>query len=132
MSPAPGPVPTAPPMMMAPAAEKTAMPVAGGALVLIAGILGLGQGAVLFLPGAALAGIPGGESLAAILAICGGIFVIFGLVAIVGGIMAVQRKMWGLALVGSILGLLALGFILGSVLSLVGLILIAISKKEFA
>ena len=54
------------------------------------------------------------------------------LLAIIGGIMAIQRRMWGLALVGSIMGLLfAWGWIVGSVLCLVGLILIAISRNEF-
>jgi hypothetical protein len=42
-----------------------------------------------------------------------------------------MRKMWGLALVGGIFGLLGVGFILGSVLGIVGLILTAISRKDF-
>jgi cobalamin synthase len=46
--------------------------------------------------------------------------------------MALRRKMWALALVGSILGLFTFGFYgISSILSLVALIILAISRKEF-
>jgi len=46
--------------------------------------------------------------------------------------MAVQRKSWGLALAGSILGLFTIGFVFeATVMSLIALILLAISRKEF-
>ncbi|MEK6851013.1 MAG: hypothetical protein AABY30_00585, partial [Candidatus Thermoplasmatota archaeon] len=67
-----------------------------------------------------------------LIVICCGIEIIFSLIALIGGVFAIQRKMWGLGLAGGILGLLTWGFFIGSILALVGLILIAISRKEFA
>src|SRR3989304_5163786 len=80
-----------------------------------------------------IAGIPGAEGLAAIIVVCGAIGIIFGLIALIGGVMALQRKKWSLALIGSILGLFTIGFVVfeASILSLVALILLAISKNEF-
>jgi len=115
---------------MAPPQEKSMLPVAGGALTLVSGVLAIGQGAIIAggagIPGVGL--VPGFETA---LLLCGSIFIIFGLIAVLGGAMGVMRKMWGLALVGGIFGLLGVGFILGSVLGIVGLILTAISRKDF-
>ena len=46
--------------------------------------------------------------------------------------MALRRRMWGLALVGSILGLFTIGYFgLSSLLSLIALIVLVMSKDEF-
>ena len=66
-----------------------------------------------------------------ILLICGGVGIVFSIIALVGGVFALQRKMWALALVGSILGLLTVGFVAGSVMSLIALILLVVSHEEF-
>ncbi|KYK29735.1 MAG: hypothetical protein AYK23_04970 [Candidatus Proteinoplasmatales archaeon SG8-5] len=67
-----------------------------------------------------------------ILMVCGVIFIIFSILALLGGIMAITRKSWGFAVVGAIFGLLTIGpYGLGFVLGLVALILIIISKDEF-
>jgi hypothetical protein len=72
------------------------------------------------------------EQLQSILATCSIIGCIISIFALVGGIVAVKRKAWGLAIVGGILGLFTIGpFFLGSIISLIGLILVAISRKEF-
>ena len=57
---------------------------------------------------------------------CGAILIVVAIIALLGGIFAVQRKNFGFAVVG---GILSLGgwFIPG----LIGLILVAISKDEF-
>ncbi len=83
--------------------------------------------------GAAFGGLPGGDALAGIVIVCGVIFMLFGIMALLGGIMSVTRKKWGIAVLGSIFGLFCLGFIAyeASILSLVALILIIISKDEF-
>lgn len=111
--------------------ERTALPIAGGALLLVAGILGIIQWGWVFAVGAAALGfgIPG---LAETVAICGALGIIFSLIALVGGVFAIQRKMWGLGVAGGILGLFTLGFVIGSILALIGLILVAVSRKEFA
>lgn len=102
--------------------EQTALPTAAGilsiiagALALISGITALGMGAfaganILF--GIGLAGIPS---------------IIFAVVAIVGGVFSLQRKIWWLALVGSIFALFATWF-----LGVLAIIFTAISQKEFA
>ena len=66
------------------------------------------------------------------LQICGSIGIILSVFPILGGIFSIQRKLWGIALVGGIFGLFTLGFIVVSpVMSLIGIILIFISKDEF-
>lgn len=55
---------------------------------------------------------------------CGVIVLILGVLAILGGIFAIQRKSFALALIGAI-------FTIPSILGLIGLILIAVSRDEF-
>ena len=65
---------------------------------------------------------------------CGIIEIIFGVFAIIGGLMAVQRKKWGIAMTGSVFAIFPVGFIfifISSILGIIGLILIASSKDEF-
>ena len=50
-----------------------------------------------------------------------------GITAIVGGVFSLQRKLWGLALAGSIAATLSCG-----VLGVVSIVFTAISKNEFA
>jgi hypothetical protein len=51
---------------------------------------------------------------------------------ILGGILALKLKLWGIALAGSIIGLFSLGMLFtSSALSLIALILLVISRKEF-
>ncbi|DAC72459.1 MAG TPA: hypothetical protein DSN98_05040 [Thermoplasmata archaeon] len=72
------------------------------------------------------------EQLQSILVTCGIIGCILSIFALTGGIVAIKRKAWGLAIVGGILGLFTIGpMFLGSITSLVGLIIVAISKKDF-
>jgi hypothetical protein len=55
------------------------------------------------------------------------VFLVFGVVALVGGIYALKRRRWGLALAGSILALFT-----GGVLGLLSIIFVTLGKKEFA
>ena len=82
-----------------------------GILLIIAAIDGMSFWGTLAFAGAALSGMLGS----------------------LGGIMAIRRKMWGLALVGSILGLFFLGWagFEASLMSFIALILLAISRSEF-
>lgn len=102
---------------------------AAGALLVVAGIIGIISFAIPFLFGSFGFLIP---FLGPLLLICGIIGITFSVFAIVGGIFAIQRRMWGLALTGSILGLFIIGFGISSLLSLVALILLALSHREFA
>lgn len=130
---APDPMQMPPPGMgMAPPQEKSMLPVAGGALILVSGILGIVWWAPFLYAGAAVSSIPMlGSAFAGIILVCGAIGIIFSILAILGGVMGIQRKMWPLAIVGGVFGLLAIGWFLGSILGLVGLILVAVSRKDF-
>ncbi len=67
-----------------------------------------------------------------ILNTCAIIGCVLSIFPILGGIIAIKKKLWGISLVGSIFGLFTLGiFFTSSILSLIALILLIISKKEF-
>jgi hypothetical protein len=87
--------------------ERTWKPTTAGILCIIAGIIGL----VLGIPLVLFFGIHGVGWLGAI----GAPFIIFGIIQIVGGIYALRRRKWELALAGSIscalVGLGILGFL---------------------
>ena len=72
------------------------------------------------------------ESIKELFVICGTVGFFLSIFSILGGIMSIRRKMWGLALAGGILGLFTIGPIfISSILSLIAIILVAISRKEF-
>lgn len=116
-----------PPYPMGPVVEKTAKPVAGGILIIIGALAGIFSGLwIAFLGGAIETMVPI-AGLGELLIICGVIWLIFGIIGLLGGIFAIKRTHFGLAIVGGIFSLLA-GFI---IFGLIGLILVAISKNEF-
>jgi hypothetical protein len=53
-------------------------------------------------------------------------FIILGIVALVGGIYAIRRQSWGMALAGAIAA-----FLPSSILGILAIIFVAISKNEF-
>jgi len=60
------------------------------------------------------------------------LFLVFSVVALLGGLFSLQRKMLPLALLGAILGIFTLGlFFIGFILSIAALILIVYSRFEF-
>ncbi len=74
----------------------------------------------------------GVEFVETIMNVCGAIFLILGIFLLIGGILAIKRIHWGIALAASIAGIFSMGpFFIGSVLSLVALVLIFMSKDEF-
>ena len=103
--------------------EKTWKPSTAGILTIIAGSiavivglvvasLGIFIGGLFGLPWPGLFGIPS---------------LIFGIVAIVGGIYALRRQVWGLALTGAICALIGPWAILG----LLAIIFVSLGKGEF-
>ncbi|MBU0685470.1 MAG: hypothetical protein ABIE25_06820 [Thermoplasmatota archaeon] len=109
---------------MAPPAQKSesAMPVAGGILILLASLGYLVIGG-LIAAGSTLALIPSlGSSIAGVA--CGGVVLVLGLISLIGGVYAIQRKNFMIALIGGI-------FVIPSILGLIGLILVIVSKDEF-
>ena len=118
--------------------EKSALSIIGGILILVAGIIGLAMGGILLAIdadqladyGLDVAGVT--DIIEDILTVCGTILVVLGLIAAVGGFFGVMRKHWGLVVLGGVIGLFIISpYLIASLLSLVGLILVAISKKDF-
>ena len=115
------------------------MPLIAGILLIIAGLLGI------FTWSSALAMdinmienvLPPetpitAEQLQSFLTTCGVIGCILSVLTLTGGIVAVKRKAWGLAVIGGILGLFTIGpALIGSVLSLIGLIFLVMARKDF-
>ena len=84
--------------------ERTWKPTTAGILCIIAGIIGVIPGiafAASFIRGAGMFGAPS---------------IVLGIIAIVGGIYALRRKIWGLALAGSICALI--GFVILGILGI--------------
>lgn len=63
---------------------------------------------------------------------CAIIGIIISVFPILGGLFAIQKKLYYIAIAGSIIGLFSIGFIFtSSILSLIGLILLVIARQEF-
>ncbi|MCK4387290.1 MAG: hypothetical protein KAW00_00830 [Dehalococcoidia bacterium] len=110
--------------------EKTWKPTTAGILSIVAGaielLIGIGLTVALGLAASLYGAIPGLPS--GILPVFGVPLIIIGIVAIVGGIYALRRKIWGLTLAGSICALFCPGFILG----ILAIIFVIMGKNEFA
>jgi hypothetical protein len=102
--------------------EKGMMPIAGGILILLSSLGYIWMGAALATGGAALFDVTFGMS--GVLELCGAIVLILGIIALLGGVFAIMRRYWGLALLGGIL-------VIPTILGLVGMILVAVSHKDF-
>jgi hypothetical protein len=126
--------------------ERTWKPTTAGILSIIGGAIGIIGGIVgaLLAGGMARLGVfgwnqlgPGLESvpqfsdfldIAGVLIVAGIITaIVLGIIAIVGGIHALRRQKWGLALAGSICALLGPSSILG----LLAIIFVSLGKNEF-
>jgi hypothetical protein len=119
--------------------QPSSKPLIAGILLIIAGLLGLFTWAsALALDISMIQNVLPAESpitaeqLKSFLSTCGIIGAALSILTLAGGIVAIKRKAWGLAIIGGILGLFTIGpMLLGSVISLIGLILVAISRKDF-
>ena len=107
---------------------KTWMPTAAGILDIVAGCLGLFAALLFVFLAAAGPIIPDVPAyISSIFGVLAFPLAIVGILAIVGGIYALKRKIWGLALAGSIAA-----FLSSWILGLVAIIFTALSKNEFA
>jgi hypothetical protein len=96
--------------------KQSAMPLIGGILIMLPGIGYLIGGGVLA-AGSSFVSFGGGV-------LCGAVLLVLGIIAILGGIFAIMRKNFALALIGGI-------FTVPTILGLIGLILVAVSRDEF-
>jgi len=108
--------------------KKTWKPTTAGILSIIAGAMQTVSGIVVAVVGGTIAGLPTVPIMPRIFGIIAIPIIILGIIAIVGGIYALRRKVWGLALAGSICALFWPGFILG----ILAIIFVAMGKNEFA
>jgi len=105
---------------------KTWKPTAAGILCIIAGAIGVIAGIAVAMigsiAGAFLFFFFGMSWLGAI----GAPLIILGIIAIVGGVYALKRRVWGLALAGSICALVG-----GGLLGILAIIFVSLGKGEF-
>lgn len=119
--------------------NPSSMPLISGIFLIIAGLLGLLTWSMaLSFDSSMLQNVLPADSpisidqLQSLLLTCGIIGCILSVFTLTGGIVALKRKAWGLAVIGGILGVFTIGPVfIGSIVSLIGLILVIISKKEF-
>jgi len=72
------------------------------------------------------------EQLLGLLQTCAIIGIIISVFPILAGLLAIQKKLYYIAIAGSIIGLFSIGIMfLSSILSLIGLILLIISRQNF-
>jgi hypothetical protein len=114
--------------------EKSVLSLVGGVFILIAGLMGIFAGIVLLTIslddldqyGVDVAGAT--DLIEDILKK----WLIFGVIALMGGVFGIMRKHFALVILGGVFGLLCLGpYMLASLLALVGLILVAVARKDF-
>ena len=96
---------------------------AAGILTIIGGIVGIVAGAIALGATTLVAAITGMFGLGAI----GGGLLALGIIALIGGIFALRRRVWGFALTGAILACFCL-----PPLGVLSIIFLAVRKKEFA
>jgi len=105
--------------------EKTWRPKTAGILSIIAGCMGIALGAYVVIVGAPARALI--QEITGFDAIMGAPEICFGIVAIVGGIFAMRRRAWRLALTGAILAIVSMPF-----LGIPATIFVAKGKKEFS
>ena len=109
--------------------ERTWKPTTAGILGIIAGAIGVLFGLILAVAGGILGTIVGvfipfiGGAVAGVFAIP----LILGIVAIIGGVYALKRRTWGLALAGSICAFFCVWF-----LGVPAIIFVILGKREFS
>ena len=137
--------------------ERTWKPTTAGVLTIIAGAMGIGRGASLLALAGLLGKlsayttemsdlirqwsgviIPGTIDIPAIitemisisstvLIVIGAVSLTFGIISLAGGIQAIRRRAWGLALAGSILAIAS-----SALFGILSIVFVSIGKKEFA
>ena len=107
--------------------ERTWKPTTAGILSIIGGIVGVASGIAMAVLGTVLMGLGLPSMIPLNVELISIPLTILGIVAIIGGMRALKRKTWGVALAGSICALFPV-FPLG----LLAIIFVAMGKKEFA
>ena len=121
--------------------ERTWKPTTAGILNIVAGTMGIVGGIFLIAAGRVIdqlgeiwtgaIDIPATVTEAigvspGVVSALGAIPLVFGIIALVGGIFALQRRNWGLALAGAILAMFISGW-----LGIISIIFVSLGKREF-
>ena len=129
-----------------PSVKTSSLPITAGVLLIIAGIITILHWIVMIASSDLIISLidldmyssmnititP--DQLSTTLNTCGAMAIATSIFTVFGGVMSFQRKMIGLALVGGILGVITLApmfLFIPNILSLIGLILVFVSRKEF-
>ena len=104
--------------------RETDLAMVGGVFIVIAGILGAGQGLV------SVADVSGAGLSASVICFTS-LMIVFGLLAMIGGVSAISRTNAVHAVLGGVFGILSIGFYFGAVISVIGLLLVIKSYGEF-
>lgn len=109
---------------------RTWMPTTAGILSIVAGVLNLILGVVLAALGELIGSVIGQWSgwFWGGLGIIGAPLIVLGIASIIGGVFAIQRRLWGMALAGSICALFPPPLL---VLGIPSTIFVSLAKHEF-
>ena len=116
--------------------ERTWKPTTAGILSIIAGALTVITGIIVSAARGMMFAYPwttyGGDwaemlQAAQIVGVVGAVLIILGIVTIVGGVFALKRRLWGLALAGAIIALFPT-----IILGILAIIFVAMGKGEFS
>ena len=107
--------------------QHTWKPVAGGIMAIVSGSLNVLSTLAIML----YMYVPAGQTGITVLLLNAGMLavplIVFGVVAIAGGICALRRRAWGFALTGSICAIISPGMLVG----IAATVLVALSRGEF-
>ena len=106
--------------------EKTWKPTTAGILCIVAGAIQFICGLVAGIIGGSVAGLAAVPGLGTIVAAIAIPILVLGIISIIGGIYALKRRLWGLALAGSITSLIG-PWLLG----ILAIIFLIMGKSEF-
>lgn len=112
------------PQAMAPTRQKSdsALPVVGGVLMLIGSLIYIVVGGIVAAGSTVALGVTLGESAWGVA--CGLLILLVGVISLLGGVFAIQKKYWVITIIGGI-------FVIPTIIGLVGLILVAVSREAF-
>lgn len=108
-----------------PTGEKTWKPVTGGLLQIVAGYFNILMG-VLAIVGSTMFGTVFSPGLGVGLGV---LLIGLGVISAIGGIYTIQRRMWGMALIGSITATIVPSLV--SLLGILSIIFVSLGKPEF-
>jgi hypothetical protein len=112
-------------------APKTTVSFAGGLFILLGGIISMLNG-LLILNASSYLGQIYGLGAFSLTPLCGTLMLLFGLVAVMGGVLGVFRRQWEIVMAASILCVISVGWsFISMALGFIGLLLVAISKDDF-